>query len=193
MSEDPLDRIPWPLRTRRLTIRRATARDAAAVHAYHRKDGVLEWMMYPCSPWERYREEFAEPSGLAQRLVVETDGRVVGDLKLAVLDAWAQEQVRSQAAGTEAEVGWILDPAVQGQGLATEAMRAVIGAVFEHTRVRRVVAYAFADNVASLALMSTLGMRREALNRRDSLHRTRGWIDGVTYAVLEDEWADVPR
>ena len=55
--------------------------------------------------------------------MVETDGRVVGDLKLAVLDAWAQEQVRSQAAGTEAEVGWILDPAVQGQGLATEAMR----------------------------------------------------------------------
>jgi hypothetical protein len=25
---------------------------------------------------------------------------------------------------------------------------------------------------------------------RDALHRERGWLDGYTYALLADEWAD---
>jgi RimJ/RimL family protein N-acetyltransferase len=36
--------------------------------------------------------------------------------------------------------------------------------------------------------MEKLGMRREALHRQESLHRDLGWVDGVTYAVLRDEW-----
>ena len=31
-------------------------------------------------------------------------------------------------------------------------------------------------------------MRREEYAVRDSLHRTRGWLDGMTYAILADEW-----
>ena len=31
-------------------------------------------------------------------------------------------------------------------------------------------------------------MRREAHTRADSLHRTGGWLDGMEYAVLADEW-----
>jgi RimJ/RimL family protein N-acetyltransferase len=31
-------------------------------------------------------------------------------------------------------------------------------------------------------------MVREAHTRRDSLHRTHGWVDGVVYALLADEW-----
>jgi RimJ/RimL family protein N-acetyltransferase len=28
----------------------------------------------------------------------------------------------------------------------------------------------------------------EAHNRADSLHRDHGWVDGVTYALLRDDW-----
>jgi hypothetical protein len=31
-------------------------------------------------------------------------------------------------------------------------------------------------------------MRREAHNVRDSLHRSGRWLDGLTYALLADEW-----
>jgi RimJ/RimL family protein N-acetyltransferase len=31
-------------------------------------------------------------------------------------------------------------------------------------------------------------MRREEYAVQDSLHRTKGWLDGMTYAVLADEW-----
>lgn len=132
--------------------------------------------------------EFAIPERMAHRLIVEHEGDVVGDLKLAIGGAWAQDSVQGQADGTEAEVGWNIAPAWQGRGLATEAVRAVIDALFAHTPVRRIVANAFADNLASTRLMQSLDMRQEGLFRRESLHRTRGWIDGVTYAVLKDEW-----
>jgi RimJ/RimL family protein N-acetyltransferase len=55
-------------------------------------------------------------------------------------------------------------------------------------RLRRVFATCFADNTGSWRLMEKLGMRREAHNVRDSLHRDRGWLDGYTYALLADEW-----
>ena len=45
-----------------------------------------------------------------------------------------------------------------------------------------------ADNVASTRIMEKLGMRREEYAVRDSLHRSLGWLDGVTYAILVDEW-----
>ena len=31
-------------------------------------------------------------------------------------------------------------------------------------------------------------MRQELHGVRDSLHRDLGWIDGIRYAILADEW-----
>jgi RimJ/RimL family protein N-acetyltransferase len=31
-------------------------------------------------------------------------------------------------------------------------------------------------------------MRRELHSVKESLHRTRGWVDGYMYALLADEW-----
>ncbi len=50
------------------------------------------------------------------------------------------------------------------------------------------VAGAFADNAASLRVMSRIGMRIEARTVRGSLHRDLGWVDGVEAAVLAEEW-----
>ena len=36
-------------------------------------------------------------------------------------------------------------------------------------------------------------MRREEYAVQDSLHRTRGWLDGMTYALLADEWRAARR
>jgi RimJ/RimL family protein N-acetyltransferase len=36
--------------------------------------------------------------------------------------------------------------------------------------------------------MERVGMRREAHNLRDSLHRSGDWLDGMGYALLADEW-----
>jgi RimJ/RimL family protein N-acetyltransferase len=120
--------------------------------------------------------------------VIELDGEVIGDLMLAIEDAWAQAEVADRARGVQAELGWCIDPAYGGRGYATEAVRALVRLCFEDLGLRRVTANCFADNVGSWRLMERLGMRRELHTRRESLHRSGKWLDGLGYAILADEW-----
>lgn len=103
-------------------------------------------------------------------------------------DAWAQTEVAAQAAGTQAEIGWALDPAHQGHGYATEAVRELLRLCFDDLGLRRVVALCFAANEPSWRLMERVGMRRETHTVRESLHRSGEWMDGLGYAILAEEW-----
>jgi RimJ/RimL family protein N-acetyltransferase len=102
---------------------------------------------------------------------------------------WAQAEVEDQAKGVQAELGWTIDPALGGQGLATEAATGLLRICFEHLGLRRVIALCFADNEASWRMMERLGMRREAHTVQESLHRSGEWLDGYGYALLADEWS----
>lgn len=185
---DPLQDVDWPLTTSRLHVRRATAADAGAVWAYRRLPEVAEWMTGLTGDEATYAPRFVEPERLAVTLVVERDGRVVGDLMLRVEDAWSQTEVAERARGTQAELGWAFDPAVHGQGYATEAVHRLLALCFEELGLRRVTAGCFADNVPSWTLMERVGMRRECHLVADSLHRSGRWLDSFTYALLADEW-----
>src|SRR5690349_13647722 len=133
-----LDSLAWPVRTDRLTIRPATPEDLEATWSFRRLPEVAHWIPRAPTTLEQYREDFERQDTLARTLVVEADAMVVGDLMLKIEDAWAQAEVADQARGTQAELGWTLDPAHGGQGLATEAVRELIRLSFEELRLRRV-------------------------------------------------------
>jgi RimJ/RimL family protein N-acetyltransferase len=186
-----LDDVAWPVRTDRLRIRPALATDLDATWRYRRLDSVCRWMTTFPATRAAYGAMMEDPERLAKTLVVERDGHggpVVGDLMLAVEDAWSQSEVAAQARGVQAEIGWCLDPAYAGQGLATEACEALVRLCFETLGLRRVTANCFADNERSWRLMERLGMRREVHTVRESLHRSGRWLDGYGYALLADEW-----
>jgi RimJ/RimL family protein N-acetyltransferase len=61
---------------------------------------------------------------------------------------------------------------------------------FVELGLRRVYAQCFADNAPSWRIMEKLGMRREAHNLRESLHRSGQWLDGMAYAILAEEWRE---
>lgn len=184
----PLDDVVWPVRTDRLTIRPATSSDLQPTWRIRSQEPVHRWITTAPATIEEYRELFDEPERLAKSLVVELDGEVIGDLMLAVEDAWSQSEVAEQAKGVQAELGWCLDPARQGHGYATEAVQALIRICFDDLSLRRVTANCFADNEASWRLMERVGMRRELHTVRESLHRSGEWLDGLGYALLADEW-----
>lgn len=187
MSTALLDLVDWPVRTERLVLRPATLDDVDAVFAIRTRPDVARWI----TAWHRDPESFAEgwPGRLAQTLVVcLPDGTLVGDLMVRPEDGWAQAEVAASARGTQAELGWTLDPDHGGQGLATEAVTALLDLCFGPLGVRRVTAACFAANDASWRLMERVGMRREAHNVADSLHRDLGWVDGYLYAILAEEW-----
>lgn len=193
VTDDPLARATWPVRTERLLLRRAGEADAETTWPYRRLPEVNRWITRAPSTLEEYRPAFTEPVRLAKTLVVELDGAVVGDLMLSVEDAWAQAEVADQARGVQAELGWAFDPGHGGRGLATEAVRALFEICFDGLGLRRVVAHCFAGNTASWRLMERVGMRREVYTVRESLHRSGQWLDGMSYGLLADEWRAAGR
>jgi RimJ/RimL family protein N-acetyltransferase len=180
--------IAWPLRTERLTLRKATPEDLRAVYDFRSLPEVARWMPDQPESYDAWVLAQGQRGGVDRMLVVLLDDLVIGHLYLHVEDAWSQVEVREQAARAQAEIGWAFDPGQQGRGYATEAVQELLRACFEDVGVRRVVALAFADNAPSLRVMERVGMRREALMVKESLHRELGWIDGVQYALLADEW-----
>ena len=180
--------LTYRLRTDRLVLRAANEDDADATWAYRRLPSVGEWLTEIPSGLMAYRTAFADPRRLAATVMVEHDGKVVGDLMLRVEDAWAQAEVATVAKGAQAELGWVLDPACTGHGYATEAVRALLTYCFTELGVHRAVASCFLDNDASWRLMERVGMRREGHAVSESLHRSGHWLDTVTYAVLDTEW-----
>jgi ribosomal-protein-alanine N-acetyltransferase len=64
-----------------------------------------------------------------------------------------------------AEIGYVLNPAFQGRGLATEAVRRVLAFGFEELNLHRIEAHFIEGNDTSLRLMERVGMRFEGYAR----------------------------
>lgn len=187
MTQD-LSAVAWPVQTDRLAIRPATADDTDSSWEYRRLPEVSEWLPLAATNRADYGTAFVKPIRLERTLVVEHEGGVIGDLYLHLQDAWAQAEVAAGGHLALAEIGWVLDPRFGGRGLATEAVRALLAVCFEDLGVHRVQATCFAANVPSWRLMDRIGMRREGHTVKDALHRTKGWLDGYHYGLLDQEW-----
>lgn len=172
-----------PLRTDRLVLRRPTAADADDMHAYYGRDDVTEHLLHDSfsrpevdDMLRRRRSDPPDPHVL--NLVVELDGRVVGDLVL-----FLKGDGRDMA-----EIGWVISPEVGGRGIATEAATAMAGLAFDHYGVHRLHADMDTRNERSRAMARRLGMRLE-LDARADFWSKGEWTDSQRWAVLADEWA----
>jgi RimJ/RimL family protein N-acetyltransferase len=179
----------WPMETARLTIRPGTPEDVDAVYDLRTLPEVSRWIPISSAfPREDFAALYRSPERLPWFLVVEHEGSMVGELLLKVEDSYAQVEVREAAAGTVAEIGWVIHPDHQRQGFATEAVMRLLEHCFAERGLHRVVAEAFAGNQATAGLAPRVGFRLEATHLRAALHRTEGWVDTVTYAILAEEW-----
>ena len=66
---------------------------------------------------------------MADTLIVELDGEVIGDLMIDIQDGWSQTEVADRARGSQAELGWTMHPDHGGHGYATEAVAELCGSV----------------------------------------------------------------
>lgn len=180
--------LHWPVTTERLSIRPAVVDDLPHMFAYRRKPEVAQWLTAQPADMDAFVERLRQPEQLAATFVVERDGVLVGDLYLALRDAWAQKEIEELARGTQAEIGYVMAPEYAGRGYASEAVAELVRICFVELGLRRVVAECFADNTASWRVMEKAGMRCEGRSRQASLHRSGRWLDDLLYALLADEW-----
>ncbi|WP_224766294.1 GNAT family N-acetyltransferase [Nocardioides campestrisoli] len=176
-----------PLRTERLVLRPATPDDLEDLLAYYGREDVATYLPFGVQDrtdlaasiqrrlrW--HREDNPEPPALG--LLLELDGRVVGDVLLMF----------KPPHHSQAEIGWAVHPDAAGRGLVTEAARALLDLAFGHYGFHRVYASLDARNLASARLCERLGMTREGLFRQDFWSQGE-WTDSLRYAILADEHA----
>ena len=125
--------------------------------------------------WEK---EAAENSSVYQWAIVPKEtGEPIGSISV----------VSHDDAHRAAELGYCIGRAWWGQGLMTEAVRAVVGYLFAEVGARRVCAQHDVENPASGAVMRKAGMTREGVLRQSG-RNNRGIVDMAVCSVLRDEW-----
>lgn len=179
--------VKTTLRTERLELHPVRDEDIDRILEYRNLPDVTRWLLRtevdPVSFRAAWRRAARNPDD--HSVAVTLDGVVIGTVSLEVVDGMGQTGMPPR---TEAELGYIFDPAYGGHGYATEAVTAMLAYAFDRLGVRRIAAACFADNLASVKVLQKVGMRREQHGIGDSWHAELGWVDGYTYALLADSW-----
>jgi RimJ/RimL family protein N-acetyltransferase len=177
-----------PIQTDRLLLRAWRPED---VPAYARINADPEVMRYldgrPLTSGEtraqveRFQSHWAAWSYGLSAVEHLADGRMIGFIGLAH-HRWYPDEV---------EIGWRLDRAYWGRGLATEGAAAVLRHAFGDLGLDHVISVAHRDNVASWRVMEKNGLSlRTAEVRADE--ETGKLEPIVVYAISKEEWLALP-
>jgi aminoglycoside 6'-N-acetyltransferase len=173
------------IRTDRLLLRPLRASDAEAMVAYRSDPDVAQFQGWEPPTLDGIRALIAEQQDRAPDQP--------GWSQLAIADAATDTMLGGVAVRflngdpRQAEIGFTLARHAQRHGYATEAVRAVLDALFFRRETHRVTASVDPLNTRSIALLDRLGFRREA-HHVESLWIKGAWVDDVIYALLRREW-----
>lgn len=117
----------------------------------------------------------------AFRWFVLSAGELVGTVALSNVNA----QMRT------AEIGYMIDSAHQGRGLATAALGLLVARVFGETDTRKLIALVHEANVASCRVLEKLGFQREGLLREHYLIGSEP-ANEIIFGLLRRDWASAP-
>src|SRR5690606_35311449 len=119
---------------------------------------------------------------------VEVEGRLVGDVRLTVRASSAQAPARTEE--VEGWLGYAVHPDVQGRGLATEAVRGVVGLALGAGRLLRLTTRGVTPAVASSRLLARLGCDHEGTGRVALLAPGGTWWGDQWWSRLREEWQE---
>lgn len=152
------------LRTERLAIRPLTGTDGSACRAIldpTDEGAFARWLTWAVAAPAALADLHQPPYGERAVMLAET-GEVIGLVGLVPsLGPFSQLEGGAPGAPWTPELGlyWALEPGHRGRGYATEAARALCGALFATLNAGRLVAMTEHANHASQAVMRRLGMR----------------------------------
>jgi len=173
-----LPRDTVALETARLILRPRTLDDAEALHAAFADAELMQyWSGPPHASVEETRADLARDAPEWRRWAITLKGN---DRAIGVVAAGEKRQ------GNVTEIGYILARDHWGNGIAREAVSAVIDQIFAEGQ-RRVFADTDPDNLPSRALLERLGFKHEALLRAE-WETHLGVRDTTIYGLLRDEW-----
>ena len=172
------------IETDRLNIRALELKDKEAFFTYRNLPEVIQFQSWEPSSIEEI-EAFINrnlavtpntPDTWLQLGICLRGGPLIGDIGLHFLED-----------GAQMEIGYTLTPVYQGQGYASEAVKAVVDYLFLTLKKHRITASVDPENQKSINLLKKLGFRQEAHFIKGILIRGE-WCDDVVFAILDEEW-----
>lgn len=180
-----------PLETERLRLRHFIDADLEPFMAYRNDPDVARYQSWEAIT-EREAREFLDEQKLIQPGVpgqwfqiaaeLKETGMLVGDCALKIEEDDARQ----------AEIGYTFARDYQGRGLASEAVACVLDYALLTLGLHRVIAITDCRNIASVALLERLGLRREGHFIQNIWFKGQ-WGDEYLYAILREEWQHIRR
>ena len=172
--------------TARLLLTPLSAADAEALFAYRALAEVCRYQSWKPSRLgdaiafieQLQPVEFNSPGTWFQLGIrLKESQQLVGDLGVHFLDD-----------GRQVEIGFTLAPTFQGRGLGTEAVRGLLGCLFERLGKHRVFALVDPRNHRSVRLLQRVGMRQEAASPLPNVGVQDDWTGHLVFTILATEW-----
>ncbi len=156
-------RDPPEIHTPRLLLRRMLKGDYRDMFAYAKDPLVTKYLLWEPHPNPNYtlrylafvQQKYRSGEFYDWAVVHKKDGRMIGTCGFTSFDF-------KHSTG---EVGYVLNPAYWGQGLASEAVKAVVAFGFRELGLHRVCAKFMKGNNQSLRVMEKCGMTFEGYHR----------------------------
>ena len=179
-----VDKFPI-IETDRLVLRQITKDDAADIFTYLSDEKVMQY--YGLEPFksieealeeiEWYQSIFDENSGIRWGITLKGHGKVIGSC--GFLNKVPQHY--------RSEIGFELSKDFWGQGIATEALEAVIKYGFEQLDLQRIQALIEPPNISSQKLVERNGFIKEGLLRNYEF--TCGKFDDLfMYSLIKQDF-----
>jgi len=177
--------IPHPiLSTSRLRLRQFRAEDADAMHECFANPEAMRFWNLPVytkhTETVRSVRRFIDCTPSYYRFWAVADAGT--DRCLGMVN-YHDGHIRSR----RVNIGYIINPAHLGRGIASEAVSAMLDFCFGELGLHRAQAFIHPDNNASIALAEKLGFSREGL-LRDNLRVGDEWRNDLLYALLATDW-----
>ena len=187
VPKDAVSNVTQPIETQRLIIRKFELDDWRGLYTYASDPNVMHYMAEGVLATEAQARSFVEQNmedkAESFPVLLKPENKLIGHM---VYHVWFGPRTY--------ELGWVLHPAHQRKGYATEAAQALLKHSFESLNAHRVIATCQPENPASHRVMEKIGMRREG-HFRKCIHRPDDaigevWWDEYFYAILAEDWFD---
>jgi len=177
------------LTTERLVLRELLPADAADVLIFRGDPEVQKYDDPPIHTLQEatdfikeMRQACANQEQQMWAVTLKGDDTVIGLVSLQYRNHHGDKYHR------RAEVGYGIARATWGQGLGSEAVRAVVHHGFAQLKLNRIYAGTIADNYESVRLLERLGFVREGTRRQHSLEDDGRFHDSAIYGLIRSDW-----
>lgn len=173
------------LETERLVLRQIVPADAEAVNELITDPEMYRYWGAPLSNNEKSGDRYIRrnltpkphqtPNGITWGIAFKEDDRIIGEIFIMKIEE-----------NRQADIGCRISMKCQNQGIATEAVGAVVRFCFEQTELQRLQATVAYENDASYKVLEKNGFVREGLLRQARF--VREWRDYYIYSYLREDY-----